>query len=91
MLHGSLFSGSDTLAIASVLECHTVLAELRKREATANEALAKNEHDEEAAKDLAAVFEKLEEIGADTAISKAATILSGTEPVQLCLAILIAC
>lgn len=69
--------GTDTLAIASVLECHTVLGELKRREKEANITLAADENNEQAAKDLADVFAKLQEIEADKAESQAATILSG--------------
>jgi hypothetical protein len=44
--------GTDTLAIASVLECHAELAELRRREKLAQEALSKDEHNEAASKEL---------------------------------------
>jgi len=69
--------GTDVLAIASVLECHTELAELRRREKVAQDTLAQDENNEAAGKELSAVFAKLGEIEADKAESQAATILSG--------------
>jgi len=78
MLHvAQEVEGTDTLAIDSVLECHTELADLRVREKAAHAILSTDEQNEKAAKELAAVFAKLEEIDADRAESKAATILSG--------------
>ena len=53
------------------------LAALKEREKKANEALSANEGNEAAAKELSDVFAKLQEIDADSAESKAATILSG--------------
>ena len=52
-------SGTDTLAIASVLECHTELAELRQREKRAQEALAKDENNEAASKELSGSVYKI--------------------------------
>lgn len=69
--------GTDTLAIASVLECHTELGELRAREQEAHKILSTDEQNEAASKELSEVFAKLEEIEADKAESQAATILSG--------------
>ena len=49
-------SGTDTLAIDSVLECFTELAELRAREKAAHAILSTDEQDEKAAKELAGLL-----------------------------------
>nr|APD26560.1 ATP-binding cassette transporter subfamily F member 3 protein [Brachionus koreanus] len=71
--------GDDTLAIDSVLECDEKRSTLLKREKEINEKLHSDEskNDIELNKELEKIFQELEAIEADKAISRAAKILCG--------------
>jgi len=69
--------GTDTQAIASVLECNEELCSLREKEKHLNATLQSNPDDEASAKQLSDVFSQLIEMEADRMESQAATILSG--------------